>query len=451
MAANLDNYPFRKIIASDRPRRASNAFTFDLTTDLKFSPKDFISYYLPEWTETVYDAMIVAASIEFSDRAIMRRTSVWGRTIDLEISVHDPKHWNSKLVSEPLHRALNFLTGDVWQISFVARKNAHSFGNEPFFDFQQPTKAILAYSNGMDSNAVRGITEAEIGTELVCVRVGGKDESKREKKKRPFTNFPYDVRISSIHNKEPSARSRGFKFATISSIAAYLTNAEKILIPESGQGAIGPSLVTVGNIYPDFRNHPRFTKMMSDFISALFGRSITFDYPRLWSTKGETLKKFSELPNGNEWSKTLSCWRGNNWSSVNGKYRQCGACAACMLRRLSVHAAGLKESAETYVAIDMSSESFENALHPDFKRKGRAFTEYAIAGVLHMQHLADMSKPEYERTLKRHALHLALALESPVEQVLKNLTDLIKRHSNEWDQYLNELGERSFVWNWARN
>ncbi len=70
---------------------------------------------------------------------------------------------------------------------------------------------------------------------------------------------------------ESSARSRGFKFAVLSGLAAYLAKANKVFVPESGQGALGPAIVTVGQAYEDFRNHPRFTKKMSAFLKALLG------------------------------------------------------------------------------------------------------------------------------------------------------------------------------------
>jgi len=440
-------HPTSRILASDSPRSEKYDLIFDLDRDLKFSAKDFNSFYLPDWNQTVYDAMIVAAAVEFADRAVMRWTSVWRREFELDIAVHDPDRWNSKTVSIPLHKALRFLTGDIWKLHFVRRRHAFSFERQPYLDFKQPTSAILAYSDGMDSRAVRGILGAKLGKQLVCVRVGGK----RRDESQPFTNIPYHVKTPTVRNKETSARNRGFKFATISAIASYLTHAERIVIPESGQGSIGPALVTTGHIYPDFRNHPRFTSIMSDYVSALFEREVVYEYPRLWNTKGETLKTYSGLPGGEDWTTTISCWRGNNWSSVEGKHRQCGACAACMLRRLSVNAAGLSEKSDKYIASDLSKESFEAALHPRFNRGGRAFTEYAIAGVLHMQHLADMSNEENEPLLRRHAIHLAIALKCPVNQTLSNLRTMINRHTIEWNNFLNELGEHSFIWKWARN
>ena len=98
-----------------------------------------------------------------------------------------------------------------------------------------------------------------------------------------------------MKNRETSARSRGFKFALISGLAAYLADAKEIVFPESGQGAIGPALVTVSHAYPDYRNHPLFTMRMGVLV-ALLKKSVHFVFPRLWYTKGQTLREFSTLP-----------------------------------------------------------------------------------------------------------------------------------------------------------
>src|SRR6185437_12063864 len=118
-----------------------------------------------------------------------------------------------------------------------------------------PTEALIAYSEGMDSRAVAGIVGAELSDKLVRVRVGSNavDHPIHLSKKEPFATVPYKVKTR-ITNGETSARSRGFKFSLISGLAAYLAEAERILIPESGQGSLGPALVTVGHAYPDYRN-----------------------------------------------------------------------------------------------------------------------------------------------------------------------------------------------------
>ena len=128
-------------------------------------------------------------------------------------------------------------------------------------------------------------------------------------------------------NRDATSRSRGFKFALISGIAAYLTDAEEVIVPESGQGAIGPALITVGHAYPDYRNHPLFTKRMERFVRALLDKDIHFVFPRIWNTKGETLREYVAVSGENEWASTCSCWRNNRWSSVKTENCASAVCA----------------------------------------------------------------------------------------------------------------------------
>jgi len=232
-------------------------------------------------------------------------------------------------------------------------------------------------------------------------------------------------------------------------IAAYLADADEIIIPESGQGGIGPALLNVGHTYPDYRNHPLFTRRMEQFLNALLGTQLRFVFPRLWNTKGETLREFLALPGERHWENTRSCWRNNQWSSVNGKLRQCGVCAACILRRVSVHAAGLTEAPDTYVATDMSANMLEEAIDKDFTRQTKAFREYAIAGVLYMDHLADMAEPDAAPLVKRHAALLASVLRLSPEETEERFRGLLRKHVEEWKNYLDSLGGHSFVKLWV--
>ena len=261
--------------------------------------------------------------------------------------------------------------------------------------------------------------------------------------------MPYDV-VSSMPNRETSARSRGFKFAVISGIAAYLTDASEIVIPESGQGAIGPALITVGHAYPDFRNHPLFTRRMERFLNALLHKEVKHVFPRIWNTKGETLRAYLAIDDSDAWRSTRSCWRNSQWSAINGKLRQCGVCAACMLRRVSVHAAGRTESRDTYVCADMTAATLEAAVDPGFTRMNRAYREYAVAGILHMDHLADMANADARSQVRRHAALMAPALDLLPEDAEERLAALLNRHAEEWKSYMGSLGAHSFVKQWAR-
>ncbi|MCR6734079.1 MAG: 7-cyano-7-deazaguanine synthase [Afipia sp.] len=432
-----------------RPRKGRIAF--DLAHDLEFSTDALRSYAFASWEPVIYDAMVLAAAVEFSDRVIKRPSRGWARRIAVRLPVHDPARWSYPAVSNSLHDALGFLTGDFWTLEFVKRLKAFPAPMQECLPFPRPTEAVIAYSDGMDSRAVAGLMGKTLGEKLVRVRVGPKAAGKPvvDGQLLPFTKVPYEFKAS-MGNGETTARSRGFKFALIGGLAAYLADAGEILIPESGQGAFGPALVTVSHAYPDYRNHPLFTARMTRFLKALLGKTFRFTFPRLWHTKGETLKEFAALTEAGSWRDTKSCWRDSRWSSLNGKLLQCGVCAACMLRRMSVHAAGLDEKAGTYICTNLSAPSFADAIHPDFTRKSPAFERYAIAGTLHLDHMADMATDDARSAVQRHALltGMALGISAPVAE--EKLVRMFERHAAEWNGFVKDLGVRSFVRKWTR-
>lgn len=420
-----------------------------LGRDILFSTEDLESYATSNWDSVVFDAMAVAAAIEYCDRSLRRSTVVWGRDFRLRLPVHDPDRWNRPEVRDALHDALGFLTGDRWQFAFSRRKQDEPPPRQGSLSLPPRTEATLAFSDGLDSRAVAGLVKNELGPALVRVRLGSK-QCDKPRRGEPFTAVPYKLKTI-VTNPEPSARNRGFRFALISGLASYICNAKKIVVPESGQGALGPVIAPVAHAYPDYRNHPAFLRRMERFVGALLGHEVEYVFPRIWSTKGETLAAYLALGvDHGEWVRTRSCWKSAQWSSVNGRFRQCGVCAACMLRRLSVHAAGESEPDDTYVASDLSAPSLDDAVPRSFEKVNKSFREYAIAGVLHMDHLADLASNDGERVLRREATELAATLGISAEEAEKNIKAVMSRHSDEWRDFLASLGEKSLVHNWVR-
>lgn len=441
--------PERKIdFVHDGQRPHRGHLGFALESNLHFSTDGLESYAFSTWRPLVFDAMVVAAAIEFGDRVVKRPSRGWRRHISLRIPVHDPNHWGSTKVLGALHEAIGFLTGDRWQISFKKRTSEGPRPQQPHLDFSFKSAAILAYSDGMDSLAVAGIVGDKLRQGLVRVRLGS-DLPKGQHKRQAFAAIPYKIQVP-YKDKETSARNRGFKFAMISAIAAYLSGAEEIVIPESGQGAIGPALIPVGHAYPDFRNHPLFTRRMELFVTALFGRPFKYIFPRLWYTKGETLREYVAITGRADWGLTKSCWRSSQWSSIHGHRRQCGVCAACMLRRLSIHAAGLEDDPESYICQDMSAPTLNEAVVPGFTKLSRAYEQYAIAGVLHLDHLADMDGIMARPVVQRHARLFSSALGLTADEASAKLAALLERHALEWKRYTDSLGAHSFIKKWIR-
>lgn len=442
-------------VAERGARSGKGVVRCEIDKNIAFCTESLESYFFAEWNAVAYDALLVAAGVEFADRIQKRSAFIWQRELDLRIPVHDVGHWSGSRVSQSLHDALSLLTGDRWRITFCQRRRAVKATPQGLLSLQPGTDAVIPFSSGLDSRAVAGLMAREMGNRLVRIRLGAKlsDGEAMSGDRQPFTAVPYKVRSGSVVFGESSARARGFKFALISAIAACLAKAGEVIVPESGQGALGPALVTVGQGYDDYRSHPLFTQRMEAFVEALFGYRVRYVFPRLWSTKGETLRRFIDECGDPSWSLTWSCWRQNRHVSVEGRRRQCGVCAACMLRRMSVHAAGQSEPRDHYVWQDLSARTFNLGAAASYRAKGKITTasrQYAIAGALHLDHLAGLVGSKAQtRTLDLAAFRLAAPLGIAQKDARTRLDRLLHQHRAEWKAYVHALGPNSFVADWA--
>jgi hypothetical protein len=417
-----------------------------LRHDIVFDTEELERFAFASWKPLIYDAMVVAASIEYADRIVLRPASGWARSLSLSVPVNEYELWSSPEVMNSLHDAIRFLTGDCWNISFKMTTDSWKPSRETLLSLRMPVNSILAFSDGMDSHIVSRIMESE-GEKLLRVRMkrGSSSQLRWRSNQEEFVTVPYSLKFCG-QNKTTSLRSRGFKFAMIGGIASYLTNVEYITIPESGQGAVGPALVPLGHMYPDYRSHPFFTKRMERLLKALFQRNFCFHFPRIWNTKGETLKEFTELPGVTDtWKNTRSCWKDSRWSSVKKEHRQCGTCAACLFRRVSVHAAGLTEEANTYICTNMNASTFEAAVEPGFSKLTKAFKQHAIAGVLSMDNLSELANQKFASSVQRQAMLLGYVLDIPRKEAEEKLTRLLYMHAQEWKGYVNSLGPESYI------
>jgi 7-cyano-7-deazaguanine synthase in queuosine biosynthesis len=435
-------------------RSGASALRCKIGENVKFTTVSLESYFFAKWAPDAWDALLVAAAVEFADHTKHRPAYTWRRHFALRIPVHHPRLWNSPKVENALRDALEFLTGDEWEFEFVARKKDVPRPAQPQLSLNPQVEAVIPFSDGMDSCTVAALLERRMGDTLVRIRLGtGLDDGKElSRQRKAFTRIPYKISQGEKPFVESSARSRGFKFAIISGIAAYLSNANKIIVPESGQGALGPSLVTVGQASEDCRSHPLFTRRMEAFLKALLGCDISYQFPQIWSTKAETLLQFVDECKDSSWEKTSSCWQQNRQSSVDGNWRHCGICAACMLRRLSVYAAGLKEAKETYVWETLSAKTFKAGAVAGFKdsKITPAMRQYAIAGALHLDHLAGLlDSPANAPKLDLTSFQLGECFGITEEQARNKLNRLLQQHSREWKDFMDSLGKNSFIHEWA--
>ncbi|MCW5758194.1 MAG: hypothetical protein KIS90_00305 [Phenylobacterium sp.] len=207
---------------------------------IRLSTEGLETYFFSNWRPVLFDLLVVAAAAEYCDAAKARSTVSWSRIFDVRVAVHDVELWSSPAVTAALEDALTFLTGDTWSFRFVARRQSAETTRPLSLELPAGAKAIMPYSDGLDSRAVHALTAQALGASaLVRVRLGsvGVDDPQRERRRAAFTLVPYKVQVP--QRKESSARSRGFKFAVVTGVAAQIAGVDRIVVP-GGQGAFGP-------------------------------------------------------------------------------------------------------------------------------------------------------------------------------------------------------------------
>lgn len=412
---------------------------------IAFDPAALDALDVKGWQPVHYDLLVLCAAVEFADRR-WKRPRGWNRTLDVTIPVLDVQGWKKPKVIARLRETLRHLTGDDWHFAFTPAINMAPIGSRQApLDFGQTKKFAIAYSEGLDSRAVASLSGSP--GDALCVRVANTPQRRRQGD-GIFSQFPF--KVQGHRCQESSFRSRGFQFAMITAIAAHLTDIRRIVVPESGQGALGPAILPLHELYADYRNHPTFFRHIERLVSAVMDYSLDFDQPRLWSTKGQTLREFLEIPgkSAGDLTDTHSCWQKRRVVNTNGKRKQCGLCAACLLRRMSMHAAGIQEVTGTYaieaLTAPMAGEAV--AILPDPADRA-IMIEYGSVGVRHLVQLAALAKRP-DRDLRIHASEIAAETNTTYEMALANLRKLLAQHALEWNSFLDAQGEKSFLRTW---
>jgi hypothetical protein len=121
---------------------------------------------------------------------------------------------------------------------------------------------------------------------------------------------------------------------------------------------------------------------------------------------------------------------------------------------LSVHAAGQSEPKSTYVWEDLSAPTFEAGASTNFAKEKitGAMRNYAIAGALHLDHLAGLRTSATSRMeLELSTYQLAQACGEPARDTRVKLERLLSQHETEWKDFMTALGPNSFLNQWVTN
>ncbi|MDR3385429.1 MAG: hypothetical protein P4L92_00125 [Rudaea sp.] len=428
-----------------------------LQENLIVDPTDLGHYCSGTLNERADDAIVFAGVVAFADRAVPRTPArSWAREIRITIPVLDLDFWQDSTVDQQLRSLLNLVTGDVWELAFIQRhQRLTAFQQNSLLFRANEEPVVMPFSDGMDSLAVaRLFHDSEPNAPLIMVTTGKRPDADAQARRgesggRRF-RFSVPFKIRSPRLRELSYRSRALIYGTMTAVAAQLSGAKRIIVGESGQGALGPWLTPVGQEAPDIRMHPIYTSKLAEVMRSVLNIGVRFEHPRLWTTKGQTLADLKERGLESGWENTRSCARdARDDMVVDGGLAQCGVCAACLLRRVSVHEAGLSEPASSYLWWDLQAPTLEQAQHEDSRATKMNDMNQAACGVLALDQLAELDRSSsVDLSFKAWELAQVLPDEQGVAGIEKKLRRLIGDHAKAWSRFVDAQGDRSFLKQW---
>jgi len=332
----------------------------------KFDIEEYARYFFDPLPTRMIDLLRIAAAIYFSDRLVRRKDRkqqrYWSRSISLRVGVIDLDFWNRPSVQELLTETIEFLSDDRWNFTFEHNRVCE-FGKTQRGWFAPPAMSRVALvSGGLDSAAGIGV-QLSIEPSVVRLPVTVWHQPIQRKvvlrqHRMLFKRFnslalPLIIKTELIWTpelknlrQEFSQRSRAFLFTAAGAVAAVMNGGSSVDVLESGVGAINlPFMTGMVGSKTTRSCHPEFHRRMAKLVSKICERRFSIDLPFFHLTKGEMVKQLAACGLSQLSHRTVSCV---HFPLRDSKFKQCGVCAACILRRQSMLVAGIREAKDTY-------------------------------------------------------------------------------------------------------
>lgn len=308
-----------------------------------------------EPSEVGADMLVLAAHVHAADTRISRSTESqdgWTREIRLVVPVSDPERWT--VAAPVLIRALNFLTGDIWNVGF--RKRIKDYVT--LVPAVEPTlipaefDGISLFSGGLDSliGAIDSLNAGE--TPLLVSHAGEGLVSKSQEQclnglKVTYKTSAFDrLRVWMSFNRgliqdvgsEDTTRGRSFLFFSLGIAAGTALGRDFVLkVPENGFIALNVPLdpLRLGALSTR-TTHPFYMARWNDLLQALGVRG-KVENPYWDKTKGEMVAQCANptllkqlIP------MSLSCSSPTKGRWAKQPQGHCGYCLPCLIRRASL-------------------------------------------------------------------------------------------------------------------
>jgi 7-cyano-7-deazaguanine synthase in queuosine biosynthesis len=331
------------------------------------------------------DLCEIAAYMFMADKSFPRGDyGKWTRNLSFLVPVRNPERWNS--VKAILTNTVATLSGDNIEFHFV-KKASEKAGKKDSLETQpemQPrdlpdSDCVCLFSGGLDSFAgavyllkqgkrplfashyvsslkslqsklIDGI-EKDVGREIEHFQY------RVTSRKTKHTRFPFK-------NEESSHRARSFLFLSYATVAAATRGVSDIYICENGVLSLNVPISDARKGTRSTRHaHPLFLQHFNQFINALYGRTFSVQNPFQFWTKGREAKLLEKTSLYPMIKDTVTCWGYPNQTLKYPDSNHCGYCIPCIVRRVSVKAAGLADYDDQYVVDVFNLNGNSKAKH----------------------------------------------------------------------------------------
>ena len=442
------------------PRRSRSSYRLQLGEHVRIEADHINRYCFSDGSALQEDLAAVLSAVRTADRAGPRlHGKSWARVLSLDIPVFDLQLWQSKSVSEALADALQYLTGDRWQLTFRPRKGTPKTPDQAhLLGLPAQERFFMPYSNGLDSYALASQIRHRTPTaELILINVQASRSLKKWEHlgrtvKQDLKAVQVAFHFQEPHRSEPTFRSRPLIYDLLAGYGAAMAQPARVVIPENGQGSLGGSLVPLGDEAPHRSCHPGFTSRLSRLVEALTGTRVDIEHPALFMTKGQVLADLaSRDKNSALWlAGHRSCSYDARHASRDKRAFHCGVCGNCLLRRVATRWAQIDDTT-SYEANNLAATTFEASFSGAPPRTLAAKRDVAFTSVRAMQRLSDLAENPNHPRVTTEVATLARALGKPVEHIGTNMKHFLQQHRMEWAQFLEACGPSSWISSLARN
>ena len=292
----------------------------------------------------------------------------WSRELEVDLPVEDPDLWIS--LKSDFEQLLNFLTGDVWNITFIKRPDLQIYvpkAHRRIIKSKPDTfQKVSLFSGGLDSlvgvidQLSRSSDKIVFASHYDAIAKGPfSDQNKVSKKleqaySKRFHLIQTRVDLDNVTsngdkiNHENSFRSRSFLFISIAlCIANKISQNTSVLIPENGTIALNHPLTPSRRSSCSTRTaHPYYISLLNKIISNLgLTNRLINDYE--FMTKGEMLLQCGDKQTLiSAFKESCSCAKRGSRKDIRDireGTNHCGVCMPCLYRRASLHKIGLDD------------------------------------------------------------------------------------------------------------